>query len=581
MTQPSRIRPLLSWRSVRWQGLTFQLFVFLVLPITALLIAISFGSLTLHGHAMRVLVGERDQRAAQAAVAAISEQLNHRAVTLRTLALDIERASSASTDYQQILMEHEFLLEDFDGGLLLATADGTALASSNPVDQWQNRPVSALLQQAQGQADARFSPAFISSDTGEPMVIVLALSPNGFVAVGAFSPSHLARRSLAAGFSSDVQGFVIIVDSQRQVLYLSGTLPDSESDITRHVGVSEALRGESGTTYLAVDTSEHVVAYAPISTVGWALVIEEPWEAVDNPLLRQTQAAPLILIPVLLFAVLALGFSIRQIIQPLHLLAQKASDLGWGRFETIEQPVGGIAEIRNLQNQLILMAQKVKTAQQNLRGYLNAMTIGQEDERRRLARELHDGAVQSLVALDQRAQLAQLGLKGDSPEVNAQLAELRRMTASLIEEVRCVIRDLRPNYLEELGLLPAIEMLVQDLPTSNNLNTTFSTDGDPRRLPIGQEIAIYRIVQEALNNAARYASAKSVKVFALFSLTNLTVRIQDDGLGFAAPERVSDLAASGHYGLMGMQERAELIGAQLSIQSKSGVGTIIELKVPL
>ncbi len=581
MAQPSKIRQLLAWRSVRWQGLTFQLFVFLVLPITALLIAISFGSLTLHGHAMRVLVGERDQRAAQAAVATISEQLNHRAVTIRTLALDVEQASTSSTNYEQILTEHEFLLPDFDGGLLLANIDGTVLASSNPVDQWQNRPVTALLQQTQGQAEAKFSPTFISSETGEPMVIVLAISPGGFVAVGAFSPSYLARHSLAAGFSSDVQGFVIIVDSQRQVLYQSGTLPDSESDITQHSGVSEALRGESGTTYVAVDTSEHVVAYAPISSVGWALVIEEPWEAVDNPLLRQTQAAPLILIPVVLFAMLALGFSIRQIIQPLHLLAQKAGDLGWGRFETIEQPVGGIAEIRNLQNQLILMAQKVKTAQQNLRGYLNAMTIGQEDERRRLARELHDGAVQSLVALDQRAQLAQLGLKGDSPEVNAQLAELRRMTASLIEEVRRVIRDLRPNYLEELGLLPAIEMLVQDLPTSNNLKTTFSTDGDPRRLPIGQEIAIYRIVQEALNNAARYASAKSVKVFALFSLTNLIVRIQDDGLGFAAPERVSDLAASGHYGLMGMQERAELIGAQLSIQSKSGVGTTIELTLPL
>lgn len=581
MARPSKIRPSFSLQGIRWQGLTLQLFVFLVLPVTALLIIISFGSLTLHGHAMRMLVGERDPRAAQAAAAALTEQLNHRAAIIRTLALDLERASAASTDYRQVLTDHEFLLPDFDGGLLLMSADGTVLAASNDPNLWDDRPVAALRQQAQGQAEAQFSPAFINSETGEPMVLVLAVSPQGFVSIGAFSPSQPARRSLGEGLSAAGQeGFVALVDSHRLVLYQAGSLPASEADIAQHAGVSEALRGESGTTYVPVGASEHVVAYAPIPVVGWALIVEEPWEAVDNPVLRQTQAAPLILIPVLVFALLALGFSIRQIIQPLQLLAQRAVDLGWGRFESIEQPVGGIAEIRDLQNQLILMAQKVNAAQQNLRGYLNAMTLGQEDERRRLARELHDGAVQSLVALDQRAQLAQLGLQGESPEVNAQLVELRRMTASLLEEVRRVIRDLRPSYLEELGFLPAIEMLVQDLQTTHGISATVSTNGMPRRLPAGQEIAIYRIVQEALTNAARYASAKSVKVSTNFSPTAFIIQIQDDGQGFVAPERVSDLAASGHYGLMGMQERAELIGAQLSIQSTPGAGTTIELKVP-
>lgn len=575
----SRIRQLLS--TLRWQGLTFQLFVFIVLPLATLLIAIPFGSLTLHGQAMRVLVGERDKRAAQAASVAIGEQLNHRAASVQSLALYAERATSASSNYAQLLTDYNFILPDFDGGLLLTAADGTFLASSNAPDRWQTWPVADLLRQITGQSEAIFSPAFIDSATGQPMVLVMAISPEGLIAIGAFSPATLAHRSLGEGLSSQGQDFIVLVDNKGQVLYEAGTPPLSESNIAQHPGVSEALRGESGATYRSINGSEHVVAYSPVSPIGWALVIEEPWEAVDNPLLSRTLAAPLVLIPVLLFAVIALGFGIRQIIQPLRVLAHQTDELGWGRFEAIEQPVGGIAEIRHLQAQLILMAQKVKAAQQNLRGYLGAITIGQEDERRRLARELHDGAVQSLVVLDQRAQLAQLALKGESPELIERLAELRRMTVSLIEEVRRVIRALRPNYLEDLGLLTAIEMLTHDMQTSTSVEVTFSTQGEPCRLPPGQEIAIYRIVQEALNNAAHYAAAQSVRVSTIFHSKEFIVQVQDDGIGFTAPERVSDLVASGHYGLMGMQERAELIGAHLAIQSAPGSGTTIELRLPL
>jgi signal transduction histidine kinase len=298
-------------------------------------------------------------------------------------------------------------------------------------------------------------------------------------------------------------------------------------------------------------------------------------------LLRTTQAAPLILIPILLFALVALGFGIRQIVQPLQSLEKLAAELGWGSFEAIEKPVGGIAEIRHLQAQLILMAQKVKLAQKNLRGYVSMITAGQEDERRRIARELHDDAVQSLVALDQRAQLAQLAAKNGSPDVAARLSEIRGMTTALMDEVRRVIRALRPIYLEDLGLLPAIEMLARDLEKVANVQTKFVTEGQARRLTSAQEIAIYRIAQEALNNIARSAQARTASVKVLFSETGFVIQIEDDGRGFVAPERVSELVASGHYGLMGMQERAELIGARLAIRSTPGGGTTIEVRLSL
>lgn len=571
---------LLGLSKLRPQGLTLQLFIFIVLPLTVVLVALLLGSLTLHGQAMRALVGERDARAAQAASAAIAEQLNHRAAAIRGLALYATRATTTSANYPQILTDYDFVLSDFDGGVLLTTSDGTYIASSNAPALWQTRPVAELLQKEGPPNAAKFSPAFIDSNGGQPMMLVSAISPQGLMAVGAFSPARLAGLTLGNGFTAGGANLIAIVDNQDQVLYEVGAPPVSELNLGQHSGVAEALRGESGTTYQSTNGSEHVIAFSPVAPVGWALIVEEPWEAVDNPLLQRTLAAPLILIPVLVFALIVVGFGIGQIVQPLRLLERQASELAWGRFEAIEKPVGGIAEIRHLQTELILMAQKLKAAQLNLRGYLNAITLGQEDERRRLARELHDGTVQALVALDQRAQLAQLALPGESPNAVKRLTELRQMTVTLIEEVRRVIRALRPNYLEDLGLLPAIEILTRDLQSTANVQTAYSTEGPPHRLAAGQEIAVYRIIQEALNNAARYALAKSVRVLVVFSPAELMVQVQDNGKGFTPPERVSDLVAAGHYGLMGMQERAELIGGRLAIQSTPGVGTTIELRLP-
>lgn len=104
----------------------------------------------------------------------------------------------------------------------------------------------------------------------------MARSPGGLAAVGAFSPATLARRSLGEGLSSAGQDFIIIVDSNNQVLYKAGTPPAAEADIAQYPGVVQALRGESGATLLTVNDSERVVAYSPVPSVGWALVIEEP-----------------------------------------------------------------------------------------------------------------------------------------------------------------------------------------------------------------------------------------------------------------------------------------------------------------
>jgi methyl-accepting chemotaxis protein len=198
------------------------------------------------------------------------------------------------------------------------------------------------------------------------------------------------------------------VDAQRQILYQAGSLPLG-SHATEHQGVAEALRGESGTAYVQVGNDEHVVAYSSIAPTAWALVVEEHWAAVTSPMLQVTQAAPLVLVPALLLTLLALWFGARQIVQPLQALESKAADLAWGHYEAIEQPVDGITEIRRLQAELVHMAHRVRAAQESLRDYIGAITRGQEEERRRLARELRRHAA-ILIALNQRIQLAQLAL---------------------------------------------------------------------------------------------------------------------------------------------------------------------------
>jgi signal transduction histidine kinase len=245
------------------------------------------------------------------------------------------------------------------------------------------------------------------------------------------------------------------VDSERRVLYQQGDFFPGEEP-ANHLGVSEALQGKSGASFLQAGGEEHAVAYSPIQPAGWALVIEESWEKVASPMLRTTEYAPLVLIPALLLSLLALWYGTRWIVQPLQRLEARAAELGWGDFAAIEKPVGGITEIRRLQSELVHLAQKVKAAQEGLRGYIGAMTEGQEEERRRLARELHDDTLQSLIALNQRVQLAQITVNGNphSEDLARPLAEIQTLTEKTIQDLRRFTRALRPVYLESQAWPP-------------------------------------------------------------------------------------------------------------------------------
>lgn len=560
----------------RWRSLPLQLFFLTVLPLTALLLMIAFGSLSLHQRAMRTLVGERDERAARAAATAITEQLNHRQSAIRSLALQAANASAPA----HALADAAFLLPDFEGGMALFAADGTFLAAANGSQFWQTQTISeylATLPRGNDTSEARFLPLFKDPLSGEELMLVAATAGD-FTAVGAFSPASLARRALADIFGANEQAAAYVVTADGAVLYQTGTLRWGELPPQQHPGVADALRGESGTTYLAVAGDEHVIAFSPIPSAGWALVIEEPWRAVADPLLRATELAPLLFIPVMIISLIALWFGLRQIVQPLQSLEKKATMLGWGDFAAIEEPVGGIGEIQRLQTELVHMAQKVKMAQQSLRGYLGAVTTGQEEERRRLARDLHDDTIQSLIALNQQIQLAQLSAPGEATSGN--LVTMQQMVEQTVADLRRLTRNLRPIYLEDLGLVTALDMLARDTGALLGIPVPFHVSGEERRLRPAVELALYRITQEALSNVARHAQATGATVHLCFSDDAVKLAVKDDGCGFVVPESPAEMATSGHFGLLGIQERAELIGAHLVLQAAPGEGAELLILLP-
>jgi signal transduction histidine kinase len=217
------------------------------------------------------------------------------------------------------------------------------------------------------------------------------------------------------------------------------------------------------------------------------------------------------------------------------------------------------------------MARKVQSAQKSLHSYIGAITAGQEDERRRLARELHDDTIQSLIALKQRVQLAQLARKDGASEES--LSEVVSLTEQAIENVRRQTRALRPIYLEDLGLATALEMLARETSQAANIPIEFERRGTEKRMNSNVELALYRMAQETLNNVARHAQASQADLKIYFASEEVILQVSDNGIGFNVPKSPAEFAPGGHFGLLGMYERAELIGARLEIQSSPGQGS--------
>jgi two-component system, NarL family, sensor histidine kinase UhpB len=197
----------------------------------------------------------------------------------------------------------------------------------------------------------------------------------------------------------------------------------------------------------------------------------------------------------------------------------------------------------------------------------------QEEERRRLARDLHDEVNQALTAILLR--LEALSQAAPDP-LTEELAELKRLVNQAMNELLQLARQLRPTALDDHGLLPAMTSQVRRFAEQTGIKADLDSSGSDTRLEPDEEIAVFRIAQEALANIARHADASSVQVGLRADDDGIELIVRDDGRGFSPDEPV----AGGGLGLGGMAERARLVGGELTIESRPGVGTELLLRVP-
>ena len=221
--------------------------------------------------------------------------------------------------------------------------------------------------------------------------------------------------------------------------------------------------------------------------------------------------------------------------------------------------------------------EQVRAGHERLQSLSRRLVEVQESERRYIARELHDETSQALTAL-------MFGLRLMEQEVNrpenllSHLAELKQLTDGVLEDLHRLAMDLRPASLDHLGLVAALEQLVKLTCERYNLCVRFKSTGlsEEARLPEDVETTLYRIVQEALTNAVRHARASNVDVILELRDGKSIVVVEDDGVGFDTTE----IRKSGHLGMLGMQERAQMAGGTLQIESRPGGGTTIVVEVP-
>jgi two-component system sensor histidine kinase UhpB len=220
---------------------------------------------------------------------------------------------------------------------------------------------------------------------------------------------------------------------------------------------------------------------------------------------------------------------------------------------------------------------------QEHRGLLQKMSeqvlAAQEDERKRIARELHDETAQGLATLLIRLKI--LERARTAPEMRKQIDELRELTAETLEAVRKLAVELRPATLDDLGLVAALEGYTESYGARIPVHVAFRADGfDERdgRLAPQLELVLYRVVQEALTNAAKHASAHEVHVELHRMPDEVVAAVADDGQGFDVDEMMRSRERG--LGLFGMQERLALVGGQLMIDSAPGLGTRIHARVP-
>lgn len=573
---PIRNRPLLT-----------HLALWVISPLVVAVLGLAAVSLIVYQQALTTLVVARDHQLAELAASQIANSLAGYRRVLTTLAASDGIRSPASTDRRQALADAAPALDIFPGGVFVVDPQGAFWADSADF----RPPFPASI------ADQRFfravlanrapavSDAIVDDRTGR-LVIAIAVpildeddAVTGLL-MGLVPLDAAAFGELIGELRIGEAGYAYLVDGTGRVIYHPNSTQLGQ-DFTDRPFVQAVIAGQTGGTTWTSPSGERLVqGYAPVTALGWGVVVREPWDAVAAP------AQAYVIIILLVSGVLIAGVTyllwrgILRIVRPVGELAMQTQRLA------TNQPIDPVArsqikEVDTLSHNFNQMARQITSYRAGLRRYVGALTQLQEEERRRIARDLHDETVQDLLALNRRLEL--LRTASDPEELHDALADLQAFTASVVQGVRRISQDLRPALLDDLGFTPALRALVRDLRHGLDAvpESRLTVDGPEFPLRPELELALYRIAQEALANVRKHARAMSAQVTLSFQRGAVRLTVADDGVGFTLPESYADLTTLGHYGLMGIHERVWAAGGELQIESRRRAGTRLTVAFPI
>jgi signal transduction histidine kinase len=455
-----------------------------------------------------------------------------------------------------------------------------------------------------------------SGDTHPPIAIVIAPMHDGQGTLDGFLAGelHLSHAGLDLVPLPEQEKTVHteIIDGRGYIIAHSGEdiyEPDEHADILTDF----IAKGESGTTIHHVGGGrDHIVAYYPLEMLPGGVVVEQiEDEALALP--QDMQRTMLIYgLGALVVASGAAWFHAHTVVRPIRQLTSDAARMASGDLDkpitaTREDEIGSLArrfdEMRvklrasleesarwaeELEDRVRERTKEVEERNRELeelnrvRRQLLARTISaQEEERKRLARELHDDSAQTLTALLMTLKTAEDALPSSPRDAQRGLAKGRSQVDMALREIRQAILDLRPSALDDLGLASAVRWHAEENLRPLGVKVRLEISGDEGPTTATAATAIFRIVQEAVSNIAKHSQAKNVKITLEFRESEVRVLVDDDGCGFD-PDGLKQPQDSGRgLGLLGMRERAELFGGTVEIESSPGQGTRIRVRVPI
>ena len=222
---------------------------------------------------------------------------------------------------------------------------------------------------------------------------------------------------------------------------------------------------------------------------------------------------------------------------------------------------------------------ELKRWRENMLFYISEITRAQEEERKRIARDLHDETAQALATLSLDIEAITRAREQLSQETLGQLEQLQDKVDAVMQGVRRFSHELRPGVLDQLGLLPALEWLAEDMIINHGVDARVEVIGTERRLSPEEELVLFRIAQEALCNVRKHSQATEAVLILEFCDQKIRMAITDNCQGFELPDMLSDFAGKGKLGILGMHERARLLDGSFSVQSEAGKGTTLSVEV--